>query len=54
MTVESAGSWGAARLLADCWTDYRDVCALTLNAMVLGDVGNYRPTIVQLKIVRVR
>jgi hypothetical protein len=30
------------------------VCALSLNAMVLGDVDNYRPTIVQLKIACVR
>jgi hypothetical protein len=43
-TDESAGSWGRTQLLTDCWNNYRDVFALTLNAMVLGDVDNSRST----------
>jgi hypothetical protein len=48
------GGQGRAQLLADCWNNYRDVCALPLNAMFLGDVDNYRPTIVQLNIACMR
>jgi hypothetical protein len=35
---------GRTQLLTDCWNNYRDVYALPLNSVVLGDVLNYRPT----------
>jgi hypothetical protein len=51
---ELAQMWYSSELLNDCWNNYRDVYALPLNAMALGDVDNYRPTIVQRKIECVR
>jgi hypothetical protein len=52
--LSRGGSSGRTQLLNDCWNNYRDVYALPLNAVVLGDVHNFRPTIVQLKMACVR
>jgi hypothetical protein len=50
--VEKRPARGRTQLVNDCWNNYRDVCAL--NAVVLGDMDNYRPTIVERKIACVR